>query len=58
MGELHTEQKNNGQGKGIVKKGKKLSTGFIFSPGCEIPPKSNPENVMAMTKAVNDFGWY
>lgn len=42
----------------IIEKGKKLPGGFIFSPGCELPPRSNPENVMAMTRAVNDFGWY
>jgi len=41
-----------------VEDGKKLPTGYIFSVGCELPPKSPPENVMAMTKAVNDFGWY
>ncbi|MGB9498814.1 MAG: uroporphyrinogen decarboxylase family protein [Dissulfuribacterales bacterium] len=42
----------------VVEKGKKLPTGFIFSPGCEVPPRSPVENVMAMTRAVNDFGWY
>ena len=42
----------------VIEKGKTLPGGFIFSPGCEIPPKANPLNVMAMTKAVNDFGWY
>jgi len=42
----------------VIEKGKKLPTGFIFSPGCEMPPKAPPENIMAMTRAVNDFGWY
>jgi uroporphyrinogen decarboxylase len=43
----------------LVKKGKELSAaGFIFSPGCELPPASPIENVKAMTRAVNDFGWY
>jgi uroporphyrinogen decarboxylase len=43
----------------VVKKGKELSsTGFIFSPGCELPPMSPVENVRAITQAVNDFGWY
>jgi uroporphyrinogen decarboxylase len=43
----------------VIKKGKKLSAaGFIFSPGCELPPASPIENVKAMTKAVNDYGWY
>jgi uroporphyrinogen decarboxylase len=43
----------------LVKRGKKLpAAGFIFSPGCELPPKAPVENVKAMTQAVNDFGWY
>lgn len=42
----------------VVKKGKKLSNGFIFSPGCELGPNSPIENIKAMTRAVNDFGWY
>jgi uroporphyrinogen decarboxylase len=42
----------------IVEKGKRLEGGFIFSPGCELPPKAPVENVRAMTKAVEDFGWY
>jgi uroporphyrinogen decarboxylase len=42
----------------VVEQGKKIDGGFIFSPGCELPPKSPPENVMMITRAVNDFGWY
>jgi uroporphyrinogen decarboxylase len=42
----------------VVEKGKNLPTGYIFSCGCEMPPKAPIENVKAMTKAVNDFGWY
>ena len=42
----------------VIEKGKKCPGGFAFSPGCEIPPKSNPDCVMAMTRAINDFGWY
>jgi uroporphyrinogen decarboxylase len=42
----------------IVEKGKEISGGFIFSAGCELPPKSPVENVKMITKAVNDFGWY
>ena len=42
----------------IVEKGKKLPGGFGFSPGCELPPRSPLENVKAMCKAVEDFGWY
>jgi uroporphyrinogen decarboxylase len=42
----------------VVEEGKKLPNGFIFSSGCDLPPKSPVENVRMMTKAVNDFGWY
>jgi uroporphyrinogen decarboxylase len=42
----------------IVEEGKRLPNGFIFSPGCDLPPWSPPENVRMITKAVNDFGWY
>lgn len=41
-----------------IQKGKKAPGGFILSQGCELPPSSPPVNVFAMTKAVNDFGWY
>jgi len=42
----------------VIEKGKKLPGGFIFSPGCEMPPQAPLENVRMMTKAVHDFGWY
>ena len=42
----------------IVEEGKKIEGGFIFGPGCELPPRAPVENVRAMTKAVEDFGWY
>jgi len=41
-----------------IQDGMSLSNGYIFSPGCELPPKSPPDNIMAMTKAVEDYGWY
>ena len=44
--------------KRVVEKGKKLPTGFIFGPGCEMPPRTSPDNIRAMCQAVNDFGWY
>jgi uroporphyrinogen decarboxylase len=44
--------------KEVIEKGKKISGGYIFSPGCELPPKAPVENVMAMSRALNDFGWY
>jgi len=30
----------------------------MLAPGCEMPIWSPPVNVFAMTKAVDDFGWY
>ena len=44
--------------KKLILRGKGLSGGFIFSSGCEVPPKAPPYNVWMMTKAINDFGWY
>ena len=42
----------------VVETGKNLPGGFIFAPGCELPPKAPIENVKMMTRAVEDFGWY
>jgi len=42
----------------VVERGKNLGTGYIFAPGCELPPMSPVENIKAMNKAVEDFGWY
>ncbi|MFC1902150.1 uroporphyrinogen decarboxylase family protein [Chloroflexota bacterium] len=44
--------------KEVVEEGKKIAGGYIFSTGCDLPPKSPVENVMMMNKAVDDFGWY
>ena len=44
--------------KTAIEKGKKAPGGFVLSAGCELPPLLPPANVFAMTKAVNDFGWY
>ena len=41
-----------------IKKGKKASGGFMLGPGCGLPVLAPPVNVYAMTKAINDFGWY
>jgi uroporphyrinogen decarboxylase len=38
--------------------GKALANGYIFSPGCDMPPMASREQVMAMTLAVHDHGWY
>jgi uroporphyrinogen decarboxylase len=42
----------------VIEQGKKCPGGFAFSPGCEMPPKSDPECVRAMSRAIEDFGWY
>jgi len=44
--------------KGVIEKGKKAPGGFILSAGCQLPNGSPPGNVFAITKAVDDFGWY
>lgn len=41
-----------------IKKGKKASGGFVLGTGCVLPKAAPPLNVFAMTRAVNDFGWY
>ncbi|MBI2851478.1 MAG: hypothetical protein HYX84_00005 [Chloroflexi bacterium] len=42
----------------VIEQGKSLSNGFILRPACELPPLAPAENVMAITRALNDFGWY
>jgi len=42
----------------VVEEGMKITGGYIFSPGCDVPPLSPVDNMKAMTKAVNDYGWY
>ena len=42
----------------VIEKGKKCSVGFIFSPGCTMPPATSSINAWMLTKAANDFGWY
>ncbi len=44
--------------KTVVQEGKKIERGYIFSPGCDLPPKTPVENIRMMNKAVEDFGWY
>jgi uroporphyrinogen decarboxylase len=41
-----------------IEKGKEAPGGFILGPGCGLPVLAPPVNVYAMTKAINDFGWY
>ncbi len=42
----------------VLEKGKTLPGGFVFSQGDDLPPMAPPVNVMAMTRAINDFGWH
>jgi uroporphyrinogen decarboxylase len=46
------------QAKTCIEKGRMARRGFIFAPGCELPPKAPPYNVWILMKAVDDFGWY
>jgi len=42
----------------ILEQGKKVRSGFIFGPGCELPPMSPPFNVYQISKAIDAHGWY
>ncbi len=42
----------------VIEAGKHAAAGFILGPGCGLPVKAPPVNVWAMTRAVNDYGWY
>jgi uroporphyrinogen decarboxylase len=41
-----------------VEEGKRLGGRYVFSPGCDLPPRAPVENVRMMCKAVEDHGWY
>jgi uroporphyrinogen-III decarboxylase len=43
--------------KAAIKKGRKAPGGFILGPGCHLL-MARPVNVFAITKAIDDFGWY
>jgi uroporphyrinogen decarboxylase len=42
----------------VIQKGKQLKGGFMFSVGCQFPPRAKMENVKALNQAIDDFGWY
>jgi uroporphyrinogen decarboxylase len=50
--EVYQAVKNN------IETGKNISNGYVFSPGCELPPMAPVENIRAMNQAIFDFGWY
>ncbi len=43
---------------GVLDVGMRLNNGFIFAPGCGLPPKSPPENLEAIARAVKTHGRY
>jgi uroporphyrinogen decarboxylase len=53
-----TQEKVYERSRDAIQKGMKAPGGFILGPGCGLPPRAPPINVFAMTRAVNDFGWY
>jgi len=44
--------------KEVIMKGKDSPRGYIFMPGCELPPDAPPYNIYVMKKALEDFGSY
>jgi uroporphyrinogen decarboxylase len=42
----------------VITEAKQIPNGYIFSLGCETPPKAPVQNIEALTQAVNDYGWY
>ena len=41
-----------------IEAGKASPSGFILSPGCEMPVEAPPVNVMAMMDAADMYGQY
>jgi uroporphyrinogen decarboxylase len=42
----------------IIRQGKQIEGGFMLSTGCQFPPRAKMENVQAMNRAMDDYGWY
>ncbi|MBI4180918.1 MAG: hypothetical protein HY528_03210 [Chloroflexi bacterium] len=42
----------------VIEQGKSLPNGFILRQACTMPPYASVENMRAITRALNDFGWY
>ncbi|MBI4181196.1 MAG: hypothetical protein HY528_04620 [Chloroflexi bacterium] len=42
----------------VIEQGKSLPTGFILAQACSLPARAPVENMRAITRALNDFGWY
>jgi uroporphyrinogen decarboxylase len=41
-----------------IREAKHAPRGYILAPGCDLSPVTPPENIHAMTKAIQDFGRY
>jgi uroporphyrinogen decarboxylase len=41
-----------------IAKGKHAPHGYALMPGCEVPVNTAPDNLYAMKKAIDEFGWY
>lgn len=54
----HTPEEVYQETRKIIEIGKKLPNGFMFSAGCAVPPIAPPENMLAITRALDDFGAY
>jgi uroporphyrinogen decarboxylase len=53
-----TPQEIYEKSRACIEKGKRIPGGFIFAPGCDLPPRAPSHNVWMMTKAIRDFGYY
>lgn len=42
----------------LLEKGKRIESGFILAPGCDMPALAPPVNIYAITKALKDHGDY
>jgi uroporphyrinogen decarboxylase len=55
--QTETPRKIYENAKQVIQKGKRISNRYIFGQGCELPPRAKKENMQAMVRAVEDFGW-
>jgi uroporphyrinogen decarboxylase len=55
--QLETPEKVYEATKEVVLKGKRIRGRYVFGMGCEIPARVKKQNLLAVMKAVADFGW-
>ena len=41
-----------------IEKGRQAPLGYALMQGCEVPVNTPPDNLYAMTQAINELGWY